>query len=191
MILRIRNIVDDNVLAGAAKGVLALTGLINAYGQGDDSSLVILDFREVHVATGSFLRESVLGFRDYCRRRQPPAAVVIANADAIVSEELRNLLQALGDALVACELTPSGKQRDAHVLGPLEEKQRVTLGAVLRLGAADARALHERFGRAEKIGVTGWNNRLAALVQKGILVEEREGRTKRCRPVIQELRYGS
>lgn len=190
MILRMRDVVSDDVLAGANDGVAALAKLINAFGQGGDSPFVILDFSDVSVATGSFLRECVLGFRGHCRRRQPPSAVVVANAKPLVSEELRNLLSASGDALVACELTRAREPRDGHVLGPLEDKQRVTLEAVLELGSADARALHDRFRRTETIGVTGWNNRLAALVEKGILIEEREGRAKRYRPVLKELRHG-
>lgn len=190
MALRLRDLAGDDVLAGAREGVAMLAKLINALGQGEDTALAILDFGDIRVATGSYLRESVLGFRNHCRQRVPATAVVIANADPVVAEELRNLLSASGDALVACDLSRAGEPRNGYVLSPLEEKQRVTLDAVLRLGVADARALHHRFRRTETIGVTGWNNRLAALVEKGILIEEREGRTKRYRPVLKELRHG-
>jgi hypothetical protein len=190
MILRIRDLVGDDVLAGARDGVTMLAKLIDTLSQGEDAQLAILDFRDIRVATGSYLRESVLGFRNYCRQRTPASAVVIANADSVVAEELRNLLSAAGDALVTCDLSASGVPRNGRVLGTLEEKQRATLDAVLRLGQADARALHEKFHRTETIGVTGWNNRLAALAEKGILIDEREGRAKRFRPVLKELQYG-
>ena len=185
-----RDVANDDVLAGAQEGVAALAKLIKTFAQGGDSLLVVLDFAEVRVATGSFLRESVLGLRDYCRRRRPPSAIVVANANPLVSEELHNLLSASGDALVLCELPRRGEPRRGYVLGLLEEKQRVTLQVVLRLGAADARMLYERFRRSDTIGVTGWNNRLASLAEKGILVEEREGRAKRYRPILKELEHG-
>lgn len=190
MIHRIRDLADDDVLAGAREGAAMLAKLIELLGQGEDTQLAILDFRDIRVATGSYLRECVLGFRNYCRQRTPTNPVVIANADAVVAEELRSLLSAAGDALVTCELSETGVPKNGRVLGTLEEKQRATLDAVLRLGEADARALHEKFQRTESIGVTGWNNRLAALAEKGILIEEREGRAKRFRPVLKELQYG-
>lgn len=190
MILRLRKLANDDVLAGAREGVAMLAKLIDGLGPAEDAQLVILDFHDIRVATGSYLRESVLGFRSYCRQRTPASAVVIANADPVVAEELRNLLNAAGDALVTCDLPASDVPRNGRVLGSLEEKQRATLDAVLRLGEADARALHEKFQRTETIGVTGWNNRLAALAEKGILIEEREGRAKRFRPVLKELQYG-
>lgn len=190
MNLRIRELAAGDVLAGAGEGAAMLAKLINALCQREETRLAILDFSEIRVATGSYLRESVLGFRNYCRQRVPASAVIIANANPVVTEELRNLLTTSGDAVVSCELTRTGEPRKGHVLGALEDKQRLTLDAVLRLGAADARVLHERFRMTDTIGVTGWNNRLAALAEKGILVEEREGRAKRYRPVLKELQYG-
>lgn len=190
MILRIRDFADDDVLAGAREGAGMLAKLIALLGQGEITQLAILDYCDIRVATGSYLRESVLGFRNYCRQRTPAIAVVLANIDTVVVEELRSLLGATGDALVTCDLSTSGMPCKGRVLGSLEVKQRATLDAVLRLGEVDARALHEEFRRTETIGVTGWNNRLASLAEKGILIEEREGRAKRFRPVLKELQYG-
>lgn len=190
MILHLRELAGEEVLAGAREGVAMLAKLINALGQGENAALAILDFGDIRVATGSYLRESVLGFRNHCRQRVPMSAVVIAKANPVVVEELRNLLNVSGDAFVACDVSRAGEPRNGYVLGSLEEKQRVTLDAVLRLGAADASELHNRFSKKEPIGVTGWNNRLAALAEKGILIEEREGRTKRYRPVLKELQHG-
>lgn len=190
MILRLHELANDDVLAGARDGIAMLATLIGVLGHAEDTALAIIDFRDIRVATGSYLRESVLGFRNHCRQRTPPTAVVIANADVVVVDELRSLLSTSGDALVTCDLPTGGAPQHGRVLGSLEEKQRTTLDAVLRLGIADARALHEKFHRTEAIGVTGWNNRLAALAEKGILIEEKEGRTKRYRPVLTEVQYG-
>ena len=93
--------------------------------------------------------------------------------------------------LVACTLKSDGRAVKPQVIGTLEEKQRLTLDAVLELEEADAGMLAERFGTREKIGVTGWNNRLASLAAGGILMEVRSGRGKRYRPVLEGLKHGA
>lgn len=191
MNLCVHQLAGEDVLAGAGEGAAMLAKFINALGPQEEARLTILDFSNIRVATGSYLRESVLGFRNYCRQRVPASPVIIANANPVVTEELRSLLNASGDAVVTCKITGTKDPRKGYVLGTLEDKQRLTLDAILRSGTADARELHERFSRTETIGATGWNNRLAALVEKGILIEEREGRAKRYRPVLKELQYGS
>src|SRR5262249_5275524 len=147
-------------------------------------TVIALDFAGTLVATGSFLRESILGFRDFCRRSQPNLYPVVANLNETVEEELLDLLQSRREALVACLVAANGDALSPRVLGILEEKQRVTLDAVLSLGEADAATLTDRLATTEKIGVTGWNNRLSSLVAAGILMEVRSGRGKRYRPIL-------
>jgi hypothetical protein len=67
----------------------------------------------------------------------------------------------------------------------LDEKQRVTLEAVVDAKEADAGTLQHRFRKSDEIGITGWNNRLAALVAKGLLIETQKGRGKLYRPVLE------
>ena len=38
--------------------------------------------------------------------------------------------------------------------------------------------------QGEKVGHTAWNNRLAALAGKGVVVETQHGRAKRYRPLL-------
>jgi hypothetical protein len=184
-------VAKTDVLAGSANGAAVLSQLVAKVNRLTGPTVVALDFDGISVATGSFLRESVLGFRDYCRRSQQNLYPVLANLSQEVAEELFYLLQTKREAVIACTMKPNGRMLNAKVLGTLEEKQRLTLDAVLTLEEADAGMLAERFGASEKIGATGWNNRLASLVAEGILMEVRNGRAKRYRPIVEGLTYGA
>jgi hypothetical protein len=178
------------VLAGSASGSEILSQLVGQVNRVSTPTVVVLDFDGISVATGSFLRECVLGFRDYCRRSQPNLHPVVANLTDAVAEELKYLLQSKREVLVACTLKPNGRPIQPEVIGTLEEKQKLTLDAVLELEEVDAAVLAERFS-SEKIGITGWNNRLASLAAGGILMEVRSGRGKRYRPVVEGLKNGA
>src|SRR5438045_2264084 len=88
-----------DVLAGSADGAVVLSKLIAAVSEIEDTEVVMLDFQHVQIATASFLRESVLGFRDYCRNSRPNLYPVVGNADLPVVEELEGLLRLRGDAV--------------------------------------------------------------------------------------------
>jgi hypothetical protein len=185
----IRDLADEGVLAGSSAGAQLLQTLV-AKSAGTQARVVLLDFAGVQVATGSYLREAVLGFRDHCRRSVSGLVPVVANASAVVREELNDLLVRTRDALVICDLDSSGQVTRAQVLGALEEKQSLALRLVIDRGETDAPNLASSVSD-DRIGSTGWNNRLAALAARGILTETRRGRLKRYRPVVENLQHGS
>jgi hypothetical protein len=169
---------EGPVLAGAIPGSNLLAKIIPELAHETEAQPLFLDFKGIDVATSSYLQQGILGIRDHCRRFFPHLYPVIANATDYVTEELEKLLQYLGDAVLACKLDSRGKVSAVRVLGVLEEKQELTLNAVKSLGVADATSLMEKSKGKESIGVTGWNNRLAALVAKGLLMETKKGRSK-------------
>jgi hypothetical protein len=61
---------------------------------------VFLDFGGVTVATASFLRETVLAYRDTVRRRRSNFYPVVANADQLVEDELKVLVSSDADVLM-------------------------------------------------------------------------------------------
>lgn len=187
VIIDVAELLGDTVLAGARMGAEALSRLIDAVSDRTGPELVFLDFVGIDVATSSFLRQSVIGFRDYCRRVQPDLYPAIANMSSVVEEEFRDLLVSMNDAFVACRLGKGKKSSGAKLVGRLDPKQRETLEAVLAKGEADAAALAET---ASDIGITAWNNRLSGLVSKGLLIERRDGRQKIYRPLIEGMSYG-
>lgn len=189
--INLESLMDQRVLAGAAKGKSALGVMISRLPQADLPQLVVLDFDGIEIATGSFLREAVMAFRDYCRSHHPNLYPVIANANAEVIEELAMVLKATGQALVAGSYHGGDQVQEARIVGVLDEKQRVALDAVFEAGQGEASQLQKKYSRKENISVTGWNNRLAALSSKGILMEFRSGRSKVYRPVVEGLVHGA
>ncbi|MFN2511728.1 MAG: hypothetical protein ABR568_09830 [Pyrinomonadaceae bacterium] len=176
---------DRNVLAGAIPGKSMLGKLITAVRPPTAPEPVLLSFDRVDVATGSFLRESVFGFRDYCTKTQPNLYPVVANANEVIVDELEFLLRLSGDALFTCIVDEHGKVESSHIIGQLNDKQRLTFDAVLEAREADATTLQRKYGQTEQIQITGWNNRLSSLVVKGILMEIKKGRSKVYRPVLE------
>jgi hypothetical protein len=66
---------------------------------------VFLDFADIDVATASFLRECVLGYRDAIRRRRSNLYAIVSNPNDAVEEELRDLLCERGEAMLLCSIT--------------------------------------------------------------------------------------
>ena len=61
----------QTVLSGALAGRKLLSGLIAETPSSDTPTPAFLDFTRIDVATTSFLREAVIGFRDYARQSLP------------------------------------------------------------------------------------------------------------------------
>lgn len=190
MLLSLLEFGQSEVLAGAANGTVVSARLVAQVHRVAAPTVVVLDFRGITVATSSFLRECVIGFRDTCRRSQFNVYPVVANLNDVVLEELRDLLKQRRQALVCCEICSDNRIVSARVEGVLEEKQLVTLDAILAAGEVDAGWLAEQFSSTEKLSSTGWSNRLASLAAEGILVETRSGRVKRYRTVVEGLKRG-
>lgn len=178
-------------LAGATFGAAVLARAVASLGSLRET-VVFLDFGGVEAATGSFLREFVLGLRDFCHRSERNLTVVVANPSGLVVEEFHDLLARLRDAMLCCQLGPDDSPHSPFLVGQLEDAQRTALAAVLELGAADANTLTARQpAGGDRIGPTGWNNRLAALAAKGILRETRRGRAKTYHSTVEGLSLGS
>ena len=175
----------DGVVAGALLGQKVFAAMIAETVPPSEPETMYIDFAGVDVATVSFLRESVLAYRNHARSHWANVYPVVTNLSAKVLEELENYVIERGDALVATTGT------DVRVLGRLEEKQELTLKAVIKEGEVDAPTLAERYKKNGPASPTAWNNRLVALALKGLLIELSSGRSKRYRPVLERLRYGS
>ena len=185
----IHSLSRTNVLAGATMAMGDLAALLGKLPPPGSPSLVVLDFREISVATASYLREFVIGFRDFTRRNRPDLFPAVANASPTVTEELAGLLLGIRDAIVVCQHDGT-RLRKARLLGVLDEKERVTLDAVLDSPDIDAATLMAKSRDSDEVTANAWNNRLAGLVAKRLVIETRNGRTKRFTPVIKELENG-
>lgn len=186
MSLLILSLAKAEILSGVSLGRRVLAGLIEQAPAAEGPSPVFLDFEGVEVATSSFLRESVLAFRDTCAQSMTLLYPVVANLNEAVAEELQFFVNERSDALWCCDRTPSGQISRPRVLGRsrLEDGQRVTLDLVVKLKKASAPMLHKT---DSSIQTTAWNNRLNALSSKRLIVEQREGKVKFFSPVLEAL----
>jgi DNA-binding transcriptional ArsR family regulator len=169
-------------LAGSIPGRNLLAKLIKSVTSPSTPRPVFLDFSGVETATASYLRESVMRFRDYCLRSRLPLYAVVANAHPDVIEELEIVLAAENDAILACSLSTENDATAVRILGLLDHTQRLTLDEVFKRGEVDAITLSQT---SNEVGSTAWNNRLVALAGKGLVIEEKKGRGKYYRPVVE------
>ena len=152
-----------------------------------EPTLVLLDFRNVDLATSSFLSEVVLPLRDHLRLRHPPGYAVAANLSETVREEVEEMLRRSGDALLTCTTNAAGHISEVQLCGKLEDKLQETLSLVSRKRETTAAQLHEESREVDAVGATAWNNRLASLAAKSLVVEVLQGRTKKYRPVLEVM----
>lgn len=172
------------VLSGATSGRKLLSALIAITPSSEVPTPAFLDFSAIEIATASFLREAVIGFRDYARQSLRNVYPAVANLAPAVAEELDFFVRARSDVLWGCELGSGNTVLNARLIGELDPAQLSTFEAVLQLGAITAPELAARF-TGQQIGPTAWNNRLSALATKGLLVERKQGKAKSFSPLLE------
>ena len=170
---------QSGVLAGALAGQQVFRQLVEATSSAEPPSptLVALDFAGIDVATASFLRESILSYRDFVRGRRSTWYPVVLNANELIQDELKELLKHRGDVLMAGSTDRAGHIVELTPIGVLDPKQQVTFELVTERGETDARELWEHGD--DDIKQTAWNNRLSSLAALGLVFEIRHGRSKR------------
>jgi len=173
------------ILSGAHSGRKLFARLVDAAAFPATDQIAYLDFSNISVATGSFLRESVMAFRDYARSTLPHLYPGVANTSEAVGEELDFLLKHRKDALWVCRRDPDGKVSEAAVIGELDVGHKAAFDLVASLRGASAPDLAARGDTS--IGPTAWNNRLASLAARGLLIERRMGKSKLFTPVLETL----
>lgn len=174
----------QTVLSGASPGRKVLSALIAATPTMGAPAPAFLDFDGIEVATASFLREAVIGFRDYARQSLPNVYPVVANMVPVVAEELDFFVRARGDVMWSCGLDAEDRVVGARLVGDLDPAQQSTFNAVIEFGAITAPELAARF-TDQGIGATAWNNRLSVLATKGLLVERKRGKSKSFSPLLE------
>jgi hypothetical protein len=179
-------------LAGAPAGRQAFGALLAQTVQEPLSpEHLYLDFSDVEIATASYLRESVLHFRDVVRRQRSNLYPIVANANEQIVEELTLLIQINRDALMTCTLDQQGRPIRPTLLGDLDPKQKLTFELVNKIGDTDASELMADHSEGESVKQTAWNNRLSTLAELGLVFELSQGRTKRYKRLFEEGVYGN
>jgi hypothetical protein len=185
----LREVTGATVLSGALRGADLLALLLREGATEPPAPQpTFLDFTGIEAATASFLRESIVAYRDIVRaRRDSLIYPVIANANESVREDLAELLKSRGGVLMTCDLADDGTVSNPSIIGRLESKQQLTFDFVRKRGETDASELKQEFGENESVVATAWNNRLASLVALGLITESSFGRSKRYKPLLQGL----
>jgi len=176
---------SDAVLAGRLTGQRAFVAALEQFPELAEPSLVLLDFSGVDLATSSYLSEVLGPLRDHLRLRRPPGYAVAANLADSVREEIEEMLGRSGDALLTCAIDADGGISDIRLCGHLDDKLLETLKLVSLRRETTAAKLYEEFRATDTVGATAWNNRLASLAGKSLVVEILKGRTKTYRPVLE------
>ena len=158
-------------LTGVSRARQLLSKLIAWTATGSPKGTLILDFADVGNASASFLRESILAFRDYARAYQPELFPVLANVTDDVREEFDTLLKARGEAMPGCRLDASGSPVEAEVLGELEPGLSQTLERIRQRGQV---TLMDLRGTSAETKATTWSNRIASLIRQGFIVPSPE-----------------
>jgi hypothetical protein len=175
----------EPILAGRLTGKRAFVAALEQFPELAEPSLVLLNFDGVEYATSSYLSEVLLPLRDHLRLRRQPGYVVAANLTDEVREEIEEMLRRSGEAFLTCSTSPSGAIADIQLCGNLDDKLLETLKLVTDRRETTAARLHEEFRSTDTVGATAWNNRLASLAAKSLVIEILQGRTKKYRPVLE------
>ena len=189
MILSIFELAGTTQLGGASHGRRVFAQLLDAMGDlPTEPTVLFLDMARLEIATASFIREAFFAFKSRMRMKRTTIYPVIANANDIILEEFAVVAEATNDAIISCRLDDARRAHSVRLIGDLDPKQQMTLDAVMKQREADASSLMNQFGEQEKTKhTTAWNNRLSALVARGLLREFSQGRAKTYRPLFEEV----
>jgi hypothetical protein len=178
-LIRISN--GDSVLAGSSTGRRVREKLWDL-AKSSAVGLFVMDFRGLDVATSSFLREGIIGFRNLVRQERSDLYPVLSNLSANVEEEFVALLNQMGEAFWVFDLT-KGKVKKRRLIGRIDPKLKETLDLIEGGQGYDAATLWKSTNSTESIGVTAWNNRLSNLSKQGLVFESRVGKQKYFHPL--------
>jgi len=187
-VIRIAELVDAApVLAGARSGAALFTKLAALLPPPRSSpEPLLLDFDGVELASASFLRESIFPFKAFTRTARSAWYPVIANSSPDTLDELEVVCSARADSILVCVLSSKMKLSKVSLIGRLDGKQQDAYNFVVSSGGATAKTLMEATATPAdaSISPTAWNNRLSALVEKGVVAEVSAGRQKFYTPLV-------
>lgn len=174
------------VLMGSLAGKRLFSRLIETTPEPAERSALFLDFGGIKAATGSYLRESVLALKDYYRQRDSRLFPVVANLSEETQEELDFCLRARDDVMLCCSLDGLGRVSNVELAGQLDSNIQLAFRSVQQSDEIDASTIWKKHQKVQSVSVNAWNNRLAALRARGVIIEEVRGRAKFYRPVLKE-----
>ena len=188
-ILDVAAIYGSKTLAGTVAGKAFFPKLLEVAADMPVGAVLAIDFRKTDLVTASFFRSSFKPLRDYARRQADFYLVYVCRERATI-EEVQAYAEDVADAFLFADIDATGEFAHPFLVGTIESKQLAALVALGELGEADAPTLLKKFPDPSVSSSNAWNNRLAALSEKGLVIERVEGRSKVYRPILKEIRLG-
>ena len=184
LLLPAQGIGGGEVWAGEAVGKKLLAELIARVPKLDDD-FVVVDLHGVEMVTASAFRASLRGLREYIGGtfHKP---TIFANAAPETIEEAEFVAAKYGDVYLFGEYKDGGI-RCTKLVGDIDQTLADTLELLALQDEWDAKALFEL---RKTPGVTAWHNRLTDLAGKGLVTVRSEGRSRRYRSLLKEIRHG-
>lgn len=170
MIISVRQLGGDQVLAGASFGEEALPAFLEAVRPAVSGDVVEVDFAGVQVMTGSFFNKAIFPIWDVARRSE--WFPLLRSVGDIPRGDIELVLTSYGQPAWA---TASGSGRspdDAAVVGPDDAQQDAILRRAWK-GPVTAATLYEE---DRSVRSTAWSNRLAQLHERLLLRRRKVGR---------------
>ena len=157
-------------------------GLRSAASSLRPQQVLLLSFRDVEFATGSFFKATWLRLREDSENWVP---VVVGHLTEEVRHEFEVFL--LGLRLPGLEATDWGEAGIEHAKlhGQMESTSQRALMALLNTPGATAPELERLSG--ESLSPTAWTNRLQELHRNGLAFREKAGRAWRFSPVAKRI----
>jgi len=145
--------------------------------------LVILDFAGADVLTPSFFLGGPWCLWERGQLEQYP---LVANLPAIALDDIE-IVTKMTRTPIWTGCLVDGRFQNPELIGDLEEVDELVLSHVFEKGSVSAAELTKSIGR---LGVTGWNNRLAGLWRHKLLLRTKKGRMFVYSPPWKELQNG-
>lgn len=190
MIVNVCDLAGTEILSGSEGGKRLFKELVTLLPNRSEfdagPTIIFLDFSAVVVATASYLRESVVQFKSFTRATKSAWYPVIANANEIVIDELAVICDAQSDVFLSCQLRHSVSV-EAKIIGSLEIKQAEAFDFVNENRKVSAKQFMDATAPNDgrQLSPTAWNNRLNALVDKGVVIELGSNRQKMYSAVLE------
>lgn len=181
-VVDIRQLTGTDVLAGAKAGTTHLAKLVAAT-RSAKAEAVVLDFSGVELATVSWLRDAVVGFRKHCVCASARIFPVAVGMSTGVTEEFSITLEACRETHLVGRIR-NGLLVDVGVVGELDHALADTLDVAVGLGTFEAADIQKH---REGLSLSALGNRLTSLEEKGLLVSERQGRSRRYRTILEGM----
>jgi len=175
---------ETGFLQGRPLGRKHFPMLCAAINESTEGGLVLLDFDNVEIVTGSWINEALVPLVGWMADSRNELFPILMNLKSDWIDEL----QLISDWNHCCFLVGEGSSLpdSALLTGTLDPGQRQTFDAVIASSYITGAELERQYPES-KVKATAWNNRLKDLFQKRLLQREKRGREQIYRPVVAEV----